>query len=108
MGGCWVSTTSKRAGNAWSDKAPITDAEASNLAKGFYVDLSILGAAKEVMGEVSPLNRTTPVISSGAVYNTDLPHPAKNPHAAGPAYGVPAADFIHFLRQHGLDDRVDG
>jgi hypothetical protein len=93
---------------AWSDKAPITDAEASNIAKGFYVYLSILGMAKAVMAEASPLNRTTPVISSGAVYNTDLPHPAKNPRATGPAYGVPAADFIHFLRQHGLDDRVDG
>jgi hypothetical protein len=93
---------------AWSNKESITDAEASNIAKGFYVYLSILGAAKDVMGEVSPLNRTTPVISSGVVYNTDLPHPAKNPRATGPAYGVPAADFIHFLRQHGLDDRVDG
>jgi hypothetical protein len=93
---------------AWSHKEPVTDVEAGNIAKGFYVYLSILGAAKTVMAEVSPLNRTTPVISSGAVYNTDLPRPAKNPPAAGPAHGVPAADFIHFLRQHGLDDRVDG
>ena len=93
---------------AWSYKEPITDAEASNIAKGFYVYLSILGTAKAVMSEVSPLNRTTPVISSGAVYNTDLPRPAKNPPAVGTAYGVPAADFIHFLREHGLDDRADG
>jgi len=93
---------------AWTDKEPIIDAEASNIAKGFYIYLSILGAAKAVIAEVSPVNRTTPVISSGAVYNTDLPRPAKNPRATGPAFGVPAADFIHFLRQHGLDDRVDG
>jgi hypothetical protein len=52
--------------------------------------------------------------SSGAgradrdVYNADLPRPARNPPVAGPAYGVPVADFIRFLRQHGLDDRVDG
>lgn len=86
----------------------ITDAEATNVAKGFYVYLSILGAAMAVMGEVSPLNRTTPLISSGAVYNTDVPRPARNPPVAGLAYGVPAGDFIRFLRRHGLDDRVDG
>lgn len=93
---------------AWFNKQPIADAEASNVAKGFYVYLSILSAAKATLGEASPVNRTTPVISSGAVYNTDLPRPAKSPPAAGPAHGVPAADFIHFLRQHGLDDHVDG
>jgi hypothetical protein len=93
---------------AWYYKEPNTDAEASNIAKGFYVYVSILGAAKAVMGEVSPLNRATPVLSSGAVYNTDLPRPPKKPPATGTAYGVPAADFIHFLREHGLDDRVDG
>jgi hypothetical protein len=92
----------------WFDKEPITDAEAANVAKGFSIYLSILGAATAVKGEVSPLNRTTPVISSGAVYNTDLPRPARNPPVAGPAHGVPATDFIRFLRQHGLDDRVDG
>lgn len=92
---------------AWSHKEPITDAEASNLAKGFYVYVSILGAAKAVVHDL-PLNRTTPVISFGAVYSTDLPRPAKSPPTLGTAYGIPAADFIHFLRQHGLDDHVDG
>jgi hypothetical protein len=82
---------------AWFYDKPITDVEAGNIAKGFYVYLSILGAAKAVTGEVSPLNRTTPVISFGAAYSTDLPHPAKNPPAAGPLYGVPAADVTHFL-----------
>lgn len=43
-----------------------------------------------------------------AVYNTNLPHPSANPCGNGPSDGVPAADFIHFLRQHGLDDRVEG
>jgi hypothetical protein len=71
----------------WFHKEPITDAEATNVTKGFYVYLSILSAAKAVMGEVSPLNRTTPVISSGAVYNTDLPRPARNLPVAGPACG---------------------
>lgn len=93
---------------AWSDKEPIADAEASHVAKGFYVYLSILAAAKGAMREVSPLNRATPVISSGATYNTDVPHPASSPRVMGPAHGVPAADFIRFLRQHGLDNRVDG
>ena len=98
----------ERGWTAWFNKQPMPDPEASNIAKGFYVYLSILEAARTVARDVSPLNKTTPIISSGAVYNTDLPHPAKNPPGNVPAYGVPAADFIHFLRQHGLDDRVDG
>jgi hypothetical protein len=93
---------------AWFYKRPITDPEASALAKGFYVYLSILDSARTVVRSVSPLNKDTPIISAGAVYNTDLPHPASSSHNNGRAYGVPAADFIHFLRQHGLDDRADG
>lgn len=93
---------------AWFHKQPITDPTASNIAKGFYVYLSILDAARKAVHEASPLNAKIPIISAGAVYNTDLPHPAQNPQGNGPSYGVPAADFIRFLRQHGLDDRVDG
>jgi hypothetical protein len=93
---------------AWSGKQPITDPEATAVAKGFTLYVSIVAAAKAVARETSPLNKDTPVITAGAVYNTDLPHPAKGISNNGPAHGVPAADFIQFLRQRGLDDHVDG
>jgi hypothetical protein len=98
----------ERGWKAWFNKQPITDPEASNLAKGFYVYLSILDAARNVCRSTSPLNRETPIISAGAVYNTKLPLASKTPDADGPSDGVPSTDFIRFLRQHGLDNHVDG
>lgn len=91
----------QKAWKTWSNHEPVTDPEATNLARGFTAYLAILSAARDV-------ERDTPIITAGAVYNTERPHPAAHSPADRVAHGLPADDFIHFLRQHGLDDRVDG
>ncbi len=77
------------------------DHEAQQVAKGFLQYLKLLAVIKDVRSR-SKLNRNTPIISAGLVFNEDPESARKTKLDAVSAYAS-----LDFLRAHGLDDLVD-
>src|SRR5580704_17678824 len=85
-----------------SDLNNANDPEAAAIAAGYRAYLKALAELKHVR-DSSKLNKTTPIISAGLA--DDGPS-GKRPGAKQDAVSLP--DTLEFLRQHGLDDLVDG
>jgi len=85
-----------------SDLNNADDPEAAAVAAGYRAYLKALAELKHVR-DSSKLNKTTPIISAGLA--DDGPS-GKRPGAKQDAVSLP--DTLEFLRQHGLDDLVDG
>jgi hypothetical protein len=78
------------------------DREARQIAAGYLQYIKIMAVVKDVRGH-SRLNKTTPIITGGLA-NVGLP----GPKSFDNQLATSAADTITFLRQHGIDQFVDG
>jgi Glycosyl hydrolase catalytic core len=85
-----------------SDLNNPNDAEGRAAAASYLAYLKILAVLK-VGRDHTQANRTTPVISGGLA-NVGMPEP----QSYNKLLAVSMPDTIEFLRQHGLDDLVDG
>jgi NAD-dependent dihydropyrimidine dehydrogenase PreA subunit len=85
-----------------SDLNNANDPEVSAIAAGYWAYLKALAELKHVR-DSSKLNKTTPIISAGLA---DGGAPGKRPGAQTDCASLP--DTLEFLRQHGLDELVDG
>jgi hypothetical protein len=85
-----------------SDLNNPNDPEAAAVAAGYRVYLKALAELKHVR-DSSKLNKKTPIISAGLA---DDGPPGKRPGAKQDSASIP--DTLQFLRQHGLDELVDG
>ena len=78
------------------------DAEARQIAAGYLQYIKIMAVVKDVRDH-SRLNKTTPIITGGLA-NVGLP----GPKSFDNQLATSVADTITFLRQHGIDQFVDG
>jgi hypothetical protein len=85
-----------------SDLNNANDPEAAAIAAGYRAYLMALAELKHVRNS-SKLNKTTPITSAGLA---DCGPPGKRPGAQTDCASIP--DTLEFLRQHGLDELVDG